>query len=63
MTCIHGMGSSVVNYVILDIPVYNQIVNFDLLDKNEPNYDHRPLTLTLNFSMHKSSIYDHSDNQ
>jgi hypothetical protein len=63
MTCIHGLGSSVVDYVISDIPIYNQIVNFDLLDDHEPDSDHRPLTLTLNFSMHKSSIEEHSDNQ
>jgi hypothetical protein len=55
MTCIHGLGSSVVDYVISDIPIYNQIVNFDLLDDHEPDSDHRPLTLTLNFSMHKIS--------
>jgi hypothetical protein len=56
MTCIHGLGSSVMDYVISDIPVSNQIVNFDLLNDHEPNSDHRPLTLTLNFSMHKIPI-------
>ena len=30
MTCIHGLGSSVVDYVISDIPVSNQITTFDL---------------------------------
>jgi hypothetical protein len=63
MTCIHGLGSSVVDYVIFHIPIYNQIVNFDLLDDHKLDYDHKPLTLTLNFSMHKSSIEEHSDNQ
>lgn len=63
MTCIHGLGSSVVDYVISDIPIYNQIVNFDLLDDHKLDYDHKPLTLTLNFSMHKSSIEEHADNQ
>jgi hypothetical protein len=56
MTCIHGMGSSLVDYVISYIPIYNQIVNFDLLDDHEPDSDHKSLTLTLNFSMHKISI-------
>jgi hypothetical protein len=63
MTCIHGLGSSVMDYVIYDIPVYNQIVNFDLLNDHEPNSDHRPLTLTLNFSMHKIPIEENFDNQ
>jgi hypothetical protein len=63
MTCIHGLGSSVVDYVISDIPVYNQIVNFDLLNDHEPDSDHRPLTLTLNFIMHKNPLEDNSDNQ
>jgi hypothetical protein len=30
MTCIHGLGNSVVDYVISNIPIYNQIVNFDI---------------------------------
>ena len=30
MTCIHELGSSVVDHVISNIHVYNQIVNFDL---------------------------------
>jgi hypothetical protein len=63
MTCIHGLGSSVVVYVIYDIPVFNQITTFDLLNDLEPNSDHKPLTLTLNFSMHSSPIEDNYDNQ
>jgi hypothetical protein len=63
MTCIHGLGSSVVYYVISDIPIYNQIVKFDILDDHEPDYDHRLLTLTLKFSMQKSYVEEHSDNQ
>jgi hypothetical protein len=51
MTCIHGLGSSVVDYVIFDIYVSNQITTFNLLNDHEPDYDHKPLTLTLNFSM------------
>jgi len=57
------MGSSVVDYVISDIPVYNQIVNFYLLNNHEPNSDHRPLTLTLNFTMHKNPLEDNFGNQ
>jgi len=63
MTCIHGLGSSVVDYVILDIPIYNQIVNFDLLDAHELESNHRTLTPTLNFVMHKISIEEHSNKQ
>ena len=53
MTCIHGIGSSFVYYVISDVPVSNQIANFDLLNDHEPDSDHKPLTLTLKFSMHR----------
>jgi hypothetical protein len=63
MTCIHGLGSSVVDYVISDIPVSNQIETFDLLKNHEPDSNHKPLTLTLNFSMHRSAIEENSDNQ
>jgi hypothetical protein len=35
MPCIHGLDNNVVDYVISDIPVYNQIVNFDLLNDHE----------------------------
>jgi hypothetical protein len=55
MTCIHGLVSSVVDYVIYDIPVSNQITTFDLLNDHEPDFDHKPLTLTLNFVMHMSA--------
>jgi hypothetical protein len=63
MTCIHGLGSSVVDYVISDILISNQIVTFDLLNDHEPDFDHRPLTLTLNFAMHRSAIEDNFDNK
>ena len=58
MNCIHGMGSSVVYYVISTIPTYNQIVNFDLLDDHEPDFDHRPLTLTLNSDNQRHLLFD-----
>jgi hypothetical protein len=63
MTCIHGLGSSVVYYVISDILVSNQITTFDLLNDHEPDSDHKPLTLTLKFSMYRSTIEENSDNQ
>jgi hypothetical protein len=63
MTCIHGLGSSVIDYVISDIPVSNQIASFDLLNDHEPDFDHKPLTLTLNLSMHRSTIEDNFDNK
>jgi hypothetical protein len=63
MTCIHGLGSSVVDYVIYDILVSKQITTFDVLNDHEPDSDHKPLTLTLNFSMHMSSIEENFDNQ
>ena len=63
MTCIHGLGSSVVDYVISDIHFSNQITTFDLLNDHEPDSDHKPLTLTLKFSMHRSTIKENSDNQ
>ena len=38
ITYIHGLGSSVVDYVISDIPLYNEIINFDILkDHKERN--------------------------
>jgi hypothetical protein len=63
MTCIHGLGSSVVDYVISYIPVSNQITTFDLLNDHDPDFDHKPLTLTLKLSMHKSTIEENFDNQ
>jgi exonuclease III len=63
MTYIHGLCSSVVDYVISDIRVSNQITTFDLLNGHEPNSDHKHLTLTLKFSMHRSTIEVNYDNQ
>ena len=58
MTYIHGFGSSVVDYVISDIHLYNEIINFDILKDHEPDLDHRPLIVTLNFAMHRDPIED-----
>ena len=63
MTCIHGLGSNVVDYVISDLPLYNEIINFDILDDNKPDYDHRPLLITLNFFMHRDPIEDNPYSQ
>jgi hypothetical protein len=43
MTCIHGLGSSVIDYVIYDIHFSNQIATFDLLNDHQPDYNHKPL--------------------
>jgi hypothetical protein len=65
MTCIHGLGSSVVDYVISVIHVSNQITTIEFLNGHEPDSSHKPLTLTLtlNFSLHRSEIEENSDNQ
>jgi hypothetical protein len=63
MTCIHGLGSSVVDYVISDIPISNQIATFDLLNDHEPYSDHKHVTLTLKFHIHRSTIEENYDNQ
>jgi hypothetical protein len=63
MTCIHGLGSSVVDYVIFDILVSNQIATSDLLNDHESDSDHKPLTINLKFSMHKITIEEYSGNQ
>ena len=63
MTCIHGLGSSMVDYVIFDLPLYNEITNFDILNDHKPDYDHRPLLITLNFVMHRDPIEDNPYSQ
>jgi hypothetical protein len=63
MICIHGIGSSVLDYVIYDISIYNQIVNFDILNEHEPDSDERHLALTLNFSMHEIPFEKNYDNK
>ena len=53
ITCIHGIGSSVVDYVISDIPIYNKLIDFNIFNDHEPDSDHRPLIINLNISMHR----------
>ena len=63
MICIHGLGSNVVDYVIFDIPLYNEIINFDILKDHKRDLDHRPLIVTLNFFMHRDLIEDNHHSQ
>ena len=63
MTYIHWLRSSVVDYVISGIPLYNEIMNFDILNDHEPNSDNRPLIVTLNFVMHRDPIEDNHHSQ
>ena len=58
MTCIHGLGSNMVDYVISNIPLHNEIINFDILNDYKPDSDHRPLIVTLNFVMNRDPIED-----
>jgi len=53
MTCIHGLGSSLVDYVISNISFYHDMINLDILLDHDPNSDPRPLVVTVNFSMHR----------
>ena len=56
MICIIGLGSSMVDYVIFDIHLYNEIINFDILEDHKPDSNHRPLIVTLNFVIHRYPI-------
>jgi len=56
MTYLHGLGSSVVDYVISKIHVLSHITNFELLNDFELDSDHRPLSLTLNLVMNTSHM-------
>ena len=44
--------SSVVDYVISNIPLYNKLIDFNIFNDHEPESDHRPLIITLNIFMH-----------
>ena len=63
MTCIHGLGSSVVDYVISDIYLYNDIINLTIINDHEPDSDHKPLMVTLNCDIHSDPIEDNHYNQ
>ena len=63
ITCIHGLESNVADCVISNIPLKIQIINFDILNDHEPDLDHRPLIVTLNFVMHRDPIKDNPYSQ
>ena len=52
-----------VDYVIFDIPLYNKRINFDILNDHEPDSDHKPLIVTLNFVKHRDPIEDNPHSQ
>lgn len=56
MAFIHGLGSSVADYVIYDIPLYNKLKYFEIFNDYEPNCDHTPLIIILNISTHSDLI-------
>ena len=58
MTCIHGLGSSVVDYVISDIPIYNKLIDLNIFNDHDPSSDHRPLIITRNIAMHSDPKKD-----
>ena len=60
MTCIHGLGSSVVDYVISDIPLYDNMINPYILNDHEPDSDHRPLLETLNLVINRDPTKEKS---
>ena len=53
-----------VDYVISNIPLHNEIINFDILNDHEPNLDHRDLIednplnkINLIFDRNKNDIF------
>lgn len=61
ITCFHGLGSSIMDYVIFDTHVLNRITNFEQLTRYEPNSDNIPFSLSLNLVMHTTHIVDTSE--
>ena len=54
MTCIHGLGSSVVDYVIFDIPLYKKLIDFNIFNDHETESYHIHLIITINIVMHNN---------
>lgn len=52
MTCIHGLGIIVAYFFIYNIPLYNKMINLEILNDHDRDLDHIPLIVTLNFFMH-----------
>lgn len=63
MTCFHGLGSNVMDYVISEIHVLNHVTNFELLNMYELDSDHRPLSLRLNLSMRTTHMQENSESK
>jgi len=53
----------VVDYFISDLPLYKKIINYDILNDHEPDTDHRPLLITLNFFMDRVPIENNTYSQ
>jgi len=58
-----GLMVVIMDYVIYNTIVSNQIVNFDLLNDHEFDYDQIPSYLTLNFGTHTSHMQENYDSQ
>ena len=63
MNFFHGLGSSVMDYVIFDTHVLNRITNFELLNRYESDSDHIPMPLSLNLVMHTTHMQETSENK
>ena len=63
MTCFHWLGTRMVDYIISNIPLYNEIINFDILNDHEFDSDYRPLIVTLNFFMNRDPLEDNPHSQ
>lgn len=63
ITCIHRLSNSFIDCVMFDILVYKKVVHFNILNDHEHAPYHGPLTLSLNFVMHKSLTQENYDSQ
>lgn len=58
MTCFHGLGSSVMDQSIFDTHFLDRIKNFELLNRHEPDSNHKPLSLSPNLVMHTTHMQE-----
>lgn len=63
MTCSHGLGSNVMDYVISDIHFLKHITNFELLNGYNHDCDQRPLSLSLNLVTHTTHMQEKNERQ
>ena len=63
MSCIDGLGSSVIDYVISDTHVLNCIVKLNILNDHKHDYNHRPLSLTLKLGIHINQVQKNGEIQ